>query len=142
MNKLLRNIISIIGIILLGVVLVLNLFYTSYLSSKEIITIEVNTLAYLAGTVIIAFTIYNICKILNFKCAKIKGKYVILGIIIIIYVVLQILWVNCRNACPAVDQKTVYQVAVRNDRRNFKRNNRKWYNIWSKTTKLYIYGML
>lgn len=120
MNKLLKNIISIIGITLLGIVLILNLFYTSNLSSKEIIEIKVNTFVYLAGTALIVFTIYNICKILKYKCTKIKGKYIILGAIIIIYVAIQIVWINHRNACPAVDQKTTYQVAVRNGRRKLK----------------------
>lgn len=120
MNKLLKNIISIIGIILLGIVLIFNLFYTSQLSSKEIITIKVNTFIYLIETGIIAFAIYNICKIIKYKCTKIKGKYIILGIIVIIYMLLQIVWINYRNACPAVDQKTTHQVAVRNGRRNLK----------------------
>lgn len=120
MNKLLKSIINIIGIVLLGVVLILNLFYTSELSSEEIIRVKVNSFVYLIGTVVIALTVYNICKIVKYKCTKIKGKYIILGIIIIIYVLLQIVWINYRNACPAVDQKTTYQVAVRNSRRKFK----------------------
>lgn len=142
MSKLLKNIISIIGIILLGIVFILNLAYTSHLSNKEIIEININTFIYLLGAFIISFTIYNICKLLKYKCSKIKRKYIILGIVIIVYVVIQIVWINYRNACPAVDQKTTYQVAVRNGKRKLRRSNTKWHNIWCKTSKLYIYGML
>ena len=56
--------------------------------------------------------IYILNYIIKEDFKKIKKKYLIFGIIIFIYVTIQIIWVYARDTNPAVDQKTTYDLAV------------------------------
>lgn len=59
-----------------------------------------------------SFIIYNICKILKRKRENIKYKYIILAIIVLIYSIFQIVWINNRMAEPSTDQEKTYNAAV------------------------------
>lgn len=57
--------------------------------------------------IILIFKLQQHGKIKN----KIKKRYIIFAAIVIIYVVIQILWINFREAGPLWDQETTYELA-------------------------------
>ena len=112
MNKFVKNVICIIGIILLTIVLILNLLFNTTISVSEAISININNILYFMALVSLVAIIYILNYIIKEDFKKIKKKYLIFGIIIFIYVTIQIIWVYARDTNPAVDQKTTYDLAV------------------------------
>lgn len=112
MNKILKNIILSIGVVLLEIVLILNIIYITGLSVVEIATVSTNNIIYLLVAIILSGSIYKICKLLKSKDDKMQKKHIVLGIIIVIYVIIQIVWINYRQSSPSDDQKTTYETAV------------------------------
>ncbi len=111
MNKVLKNIIVVIGIALLTIVTFLNVIFTANISNGERVITDVNKVWFIVIALILAFDVYVINGLLNKSSKKIKGKYWILGAAILAYIIGQVIWINQRDACPAVDQKTAYEVA-------------------------------
>lgn len=112
MNKLLKTIIFVVGIISLVIVIILNLTTYSYIKLNEVVkTYDNNIFIIILLTILIAI-IFLMCNIIKFCLKKVRKKYLIFGIVIILYVIIQIIWVNAREAYPANDQDTAYQLAV------------------------------
>ncbi len=112
MNKVLKKIIYIIGLILLIIVLALNLIYTSNMKKNEVVVVNQNTFIYLASSILISLAILIICKKLKLKSNKIKKKYIIFGILIYVYVVVQVFLIKNYSVKPSADQKTTYGLAI------------------------------
>ena len=120
MQKVLKRIVAWIGIILLGMVIILNLMYNVELNVYESAIILKNIIWLSLIYIMFAYDIYMITKLLyhkyrakdfNDKKSKIL-KRVICIFLIFIYIIGQIIWINQRDAIPSVDQKTAYQLAV------------------------------
>ena len=113
MNKRLNQIIMIIGVILLGVVFLENLLFTSVLSDdiNEHVNIIFLGVFNIFITLLLSIGIYVICKKLDTLNINKKIKIVLLALFIIVYVVAQILWINYRNLAPVGDQLSAYQAA-------------------------------
>src|SRR5574344_1656272 len=115
-NKVLNKIIAIIGLILLIVVILLNIIFKSQLSNDivEHVQIVKTGIFSLLITIFVAIGIYFLSKYItdHIKLKKSWSKYIIIGIILIIYMVAQIVWIRYRNASPGVDQQAVYSLAT------------------------------
>ena len=120
MQKVLKKIVAWIGIILLGIVIIVNLRYNVELNVCESAIIQKNMIWLSLIYIMFAYDIYMIAKLLyhkyrakdfNDKKSKIL-KRVICIFLIFIYIIGQIMWINQRDAIPSVDQKTAYQLAV------------------------------
>lgn len=70
MDKVLKRIACIIGLVLLIVVFALNVAYTAKMEDNEKVIITENTVLYLLESVLIAIIIYNVCKIVKIKSDK------------------------------------------------------------------------
>lgn len=111
MNKICKGIIWTIALVLLIIVFTLNLIFTAYLDSEEYLNINVNTIQILIP-IIIAISIYGISYLLEKNnLLKIK-KHTLLISTMILYLIIQIIWINYRRAVPSVDQSTTYKFAV------------------------------
>lgn len=112
MSKICKRIIWGITLVLLITVFVLNLIFNVQIDADEFLTTNVNNLIYIIVPISIAILLY----IINIKLEKNKIskniKGIIFIIIIIIYFIMQIIWIKYREAIPAVDQKTTYKFAV------------------------------
>lgn len=115
MEKILKNIILVIGIALLLVVEILNVVFVSNLSILEGVDIKLNSILTIFIVLFLVADIYIINMLIKKSAIKIKNKTlvlrIILGIIIVIYVIAQIIWINYRQAKPNADQLTVYEMA-------------------------------
>ena len=111
MSKLFKNVISTIGICLLTTVVMLNVLFNSTINITEDVNIQINKIIYLVELILVSGAIYLVCKLIKKNSSKIKKKYIIFGIILFIYIVLQIIWVNVRQASPLSDQEAVYRLA-------------------------------
>ncbi len=120
MSKFLKNVISIIGIILLAIVIILNIEFSSTINASEQINIQTNKILYLVELIIVSGAIYYVCHLIKKNSSKIKKKYIIFGIILFTYAVLQIVWINVRQASPSADQQSVYEIASAMSQNNAK----------------------
>lgn len=111
MSKFLKNIISIIGICLLTIVVMLNVLFNSTIDITEDVNIQINKIPYLVGLILLSGAIYWACKLIKKNSKNIKKKYIIFGVILFLYVILQIVWVNVRQSSPVSDQQAVYKLA-------------------------------
>ena len=112
MSKFLKNIICIIGISILTIVVILNIDYNTVINAEEIAKVNFNNWLILLGLVLLTAIIYLSAIMLKRYCKKIKKKYLIFGLVILIYVLMQVVWINVRVAKPAADQYTTYQLAI------------------------------
>lgn len=113
MNKMLNQIIMIIGVILLGIVFLENLLFTSVLSDdiNEHVDIIFLGLFNIFITVLLVVGIYEVCKKINTININKKIKISVFVIFILIYIAVQIVWINYRNLAPVGDQLSAYQAA-------------------------------
>ena len=112
MNKFLKTIIWGVGIISLVIVIILNLTTYSYIKINEMVTTYTNNILIIISLAILIAIIFSICKIIKFCLKNVRKKYLIFGLFILLYVIIQIVWINAREAYPACDQDTAYQLAV------------------------------
>lgn len=113
MNKKINQLIAIIGVILLAIVLIENTIFTSILSDdiSEHVNIFFTGIFNLAITLFISIGIYTICsKLSKLKINK-KVEIIILAIFLLIYLIMQIIWINYRNLKPVGDQLSAYETA-------------------------------
>lgn len=111
MQKVLKRIVAWIGIILLGIVIILNLMYNVKLNVSEILEIKDNVIWLSLIYIMCAYDIYMVIKLLyhkyrakDFTDKKSKIlKRVICIFLIFIYIIGQIIWINQRDAIPSVD---------------------------------------
>ena len=112
MNKFLKTIIFVVGIISLVIVIIINLDLYSYMKLNECVYIYANNIFTLIALALSITIIYLTCKIIKFCLKKVRKKYLIFGLLILLYVIIQIVWISVREAYPAGDQDTAYQLAV------------------------------
>ena len=112
LQNIIKKIIILITLITLISVLVVNILFTANIANdaSEIVTISVNNIWTLLLSIIIGLAIYSLGYFIN----KINKKYirVILFVaLLIIYLVMQIVWINYRNIYPLADQAYVFEYA-------------------------------
>ncbi len=112
MNKFLKMIIYVIGIILLSIVVILNIALYSYMELDECVYIYTNNIFILIAVALLITMIYLTCKIIKFCLKKVRKKYLILGLVILLYVLIQVIWINIREAFPSGEQYNIYQLAI------------------------------
>lgn len=107
-----KKTIIIIGGILLLMVFLLNTMFISQISDnlEEKVTIQANSILMIFVTTIMVLGISILLK----KVEKINKKWqiVIICIIVILYFVCQIIWIQVRQATPVADQRQVYNATV------------------------------
>ncbi len=111
MSKFLKNVICIIGICLLTIVVMLNVLFNSTIDITEDVNIQINKIPYLVGLILLSGAIYWACKLIKKNSKNIKKKYIIFGIVLFLYVAVQIVWINVRQSSPVSDQQAVYKLA-------------------------------
>lgn len=121
MLKLIKNTIIIIGIVLLLIVFILNVIYTSNISDdiKEKVVRQTNSILIIIVSIIIAL---GICILLN-KTKKINKKLqiAIIIVVVLLYLIAQIVWIQERQAEPVADQRLVYNAAVNISKDNWEK---------------------
>lgn len=107
-----KKTIVIIGLVLLLVVFLLNAMFTSYISDNmaEKVTKQGNSMLMIFVVTMITLGISILLK----KVEKINKKLqiAIICIVVLLYFVGQIIWIQVRNATPVADQKQVYEAAT------------------------------
>lgn len=114
-NKFAKNIVVIIGICCCFLVLLLNIVYVSKIENNisEIINTNVFGVFNTLIALLLVIGILSVTeKIEKLKLDK-KVKIVLVVIFLIIYTLVQVYWVNIRQATPVGDQKEVYSTAVK-----------------------------
>ena len=113
MDKLVKNIIFGIGLILCLAVFLLNIVFVANLANdlSEIVSIKfygILNIEIMTLVTIGLISIFNKCK--NIKISK-KVQIFVVIIIVFLYAFAQIVWINLRDATPVADQKTVHAIA-------------------------------
>lgn len=113
MNKIIKRLIAILGLIIIGVVFLENVFFTSILADdiNEHVTIVFTGFFNLFIVLLIAFGIFAISKRLQNINLNKKIKIILLACFLVIYFVIQVFWINYRNVYPVGDQLSVYETA-------------------------------
>ncbi len=112
MNKILNKIPWAIAIVLLAFVLILNIIYTVGIAEGEHAVVNNNSITTITITILIVCAILGICQILKKGLHKVKDKYFIFGALIVIYIIVQLLWINYAYIPLSADQKYAYEIAV------------------------------
>lgn len=118
--KYLKSIVVIIAILVCIMIFGLNVIYMSDVcdSWQEIVSISYFGIGNLLITVLIAVGIINIINWIenkrekNIKKISSKKKYIIIGILLLIYIIIGIIWVVLRDATPIADSMRVYEAAT------------------------------
>ena len=111
MNKFFKTIIFVVGIISLAIVIMINFSMYSYIEPSEIVNIYTNNILIM---IVLAFFITAIlfaCKTIKFCLKRVRKKYLIFGLVILLYVIGQIIFINIRKAYPNADQLISYKLA-------------------------------
>lgn len=117
MEKKLKKIIVILGILFLIVIIILNLLFTSFLDSSEHIIISYNMWIYDVEIIITVLGIYSICVISNNFLNKKKVKFKsfstkkLFTIILVIYTIFNIIWIIVVNPKVVGDSVHVCNLA-------------------------------
>ena len=114
-NKFLKGIIELIGIVAVVAIIMINLAYNVTLNNRmsEDIVINSNDVILILGYIISVIAIYYVFyKSKNVKLSK-KTKNIILISLFVLYFIMQLLWINVRSANPNYDQYYMYDTAVR-----------------------------
>lgn len=112
MSNFIKKLIYIIGLVLVTLIFVLNIIYTSTMQMNEVVRIRTNTLLFLIVAVLWSILLFYFCKELKGKSNEIKKKYLIFGLVLFLYVTMQIVIINYKSKPPADDQKTTYELAI------------------------------
>ncbi len=129
MEKLVKNTIAVIGLILCLIVLILNIFYITTIESNlsEKVNIEIYGIIELIITLAMIVIIYKILKKFKNGTYSKNEKIKIIVIILILYIILQIVWINLRKANPIFDQQHVYETAVKMYEGKIEKLKGNWY---------------
>lgn len=114
-----KQIIYFLGVAFLTIIIILNIIFTANLDANEHITIAQNSIFYVIGLMILGVAIYFFSQIISKhftkKLEKIedkeKRKKQILVIMMIIYAMINILWVICVRTYIVGDQAHVANLA-------------------------------
>ena len=110
-NKVLKRIINAIGIILLSIVVILNIIYTTRIRAFEYAETTKNSILMI---VVVAFCVFLIYKLLTGSKIQIKDKntkILILVVISIFYLIAQMIWIKMMDTYPNADQYYAYNFA-------------------------------
>ncbi len=111
MKELIKKIIFIVGIVSLLIVFILNIFVTGDMGINEWVKVKPNSIAFIFSSVLVAIAVYLFGKFLDKKL--VKGKYIFYGLLIIVYIGVNIFYINVKdNRSPVYDQLTVYRLAI------------------------------
>ena len=103
-----KKIIYFFGVIFLSIIILLNIIYTATLDSSEHITITFNSLIYIAGLVIVGVLLYFGSKLLDKYLynneARTKIRKWTFGIVLIIYIIFNVIWLIKVNPPVVGDQ--------------------------------------
>ena len=103
-----KKIIYFFGVIFLSIIILLNIIYTATLDSSEHITITFNSLIYIAGLVIVGALLYFGSKLLDKYLynneARTKIRKWTFGIVLIIYIIFNVIWLIKVNPPVVGDQ--------------------------------------
>lgn len=114
-NKQAKNIVKLLGMLFCFTIFILNIVYVSKIgdSVEEIVTTKVYGIfnILITGFLVIGILVVS-QKIKEINISK-ELKIAVYVIFIIIYSIIQIYWVNIRQATPAGDQGEVYSSAVK-----------------------------
>ena len=105
-----KKLIGIIGIFFLSIVILVNLVYNSYLDQYESITISNNSFLYIIGMVILGVVFILITNFLDKKLNE-KNKKRFFNISLIIYIILNVLWLVTVNPLVLADQAHTCNIA-------------------------------
>ena len=102
-----RKVIFILGTLFLSIIIILNILFTANLSASEHIEIKFNNVIYILGVILLAGIIYFITKIIDKKLYNYNDfeqkKHLrknIFKVILVIYILINIMWIILAN--PAV----------------------------------------
>ena len=114
-NKYLKYIVELIGLVLIVIVILINLEYNVRLKNamSENIIIEPNSIIMAVALIITIIAFYYIFYKANMIKINKKAKKIILIELFVIYLIAQIIWINVRDANPNYDQYYVYDTAIR-----------------------------
>lgn len=114
-NKVLKYIIELIALIACVAILLINLAYNVSLENimAEIINVSHNEMFRVISYIITIIAIYYIWYKSDLIKIKPKTKKILLVVLFVVYFIIQILWINVRQANPNYDQYYVYDTAVR-----------------------------
>ena len=111
-----KKLILFIGIIILLVILVCNVFFHTSIEDKELehVVFSWQSISNVFLEILIVIGILIVCKITNNILSEKtkKVKIIVLGVVLIIYLIAQILFINYRDLYPYEDQLGIYQFAV------------------------------
>lgn len=119
-NKFVKNTIIVLGLIFISLIIILNLVYSVriYNGMSENVIINQNTFLFTMFLIIIlAVTYYILYQTEKIKVSKKVNKLIFITLFII-YIILQIVWINVRCANPNHDQYYVYDTAIRLKEKN------------------------
>lgn len=114
LQKIAKNVVLIIGILLCATVIILNLIYIANLTNdgSETINIKYYGVTNLILVLLIGIALYVISK----KMEKIRLKpyieKIVLGIVLVVYFLIQVVWIQFRDVDPTADQMLAYNAAV------------------------------
>ena len=114
MSTIFKRALIIIGSFTCLIVLLLNVFSISVINPAESSTLSLYNIKDLALNLIVIFLVLFLNRIYYKKFSNIKKstKVFVIILVLIIYVLLQIYWINIRGATPNHDQMWVYNDAV------------------------------
>lgn len=114
-NKYLKYIIELISLIIIVAIIMINLAYNVRLENvmSENIIINPNSIIMAITLIITIIAFYYIFYKSSIIKINQKSKKVILISLFIIYFIMQIIWINVRDANPNYDQYYVYDTAIR-----------------------------
>lgn len=112
MSNFIKKLIYIIGLVLVTLIFVLNIINTSTMQENEVVRYRKNTLLFLIVAILLSILIFYICKELKEKSNEIKKKYLIFGLVIFLYVTIQIVIIYYKSTPPRADQSTAYKLAI------------------------------
>ncbi len=112
MNKILKRIISTIGLIFVTFIFILNIIYTATMAKNEVVTIKGNSFIFIVSSLILVALVYVLCKELNSKTTEFRKKYLIFGLVIFMYFIEQMVIIHYCSVKPNSDQETAYNLAI------------------------------
>jgi hypothetical protein len=129
MEKVAKNIAWIIATILLSIVFLSNIFFISKLNIYEIISINYHSTASMLVCMIVIIAITFLSEKIEKKHDK-KAKKIFLIVLLAVYLIFQILWINTRQATPCHDQSYIYEAAKQFSQGDYNCGNKDYYEVY------------
>ena len=108
MQKFFRGVINAIGIILLSIVVILNIIYTTQIRTCEYAETTKNSIFLILLVAICVFLIYKLITRSKITITQKNNRILVLFIISIAYFILQLVWIKIIDIYPNADQFYTY----------------------------------